>query len=232
MKFLLLASAAFAAAAQAQIPATPAVPVRSITAVGNATVSAAPDKALLDVGVSTQAATAQDASTQNATQVSSVITALQFILGTSATVKTVNYSITPVYNNPPAGQSASIIGYRVSNVVEATITDLTLIGKAIDAAIAAGANQVQGIQFDLQNRDPVQAQALKAAAASALTQAGAIASGLGLHTGNVIRASEGVNVSTPAFALTPTTGTTATTPVEPGLVQVQASVTIVVEITP
>ncbi len=229
MRSAFLAIVAFAAIANAQT--TTGTPTRSITAVGNATVPAAPDKALLDIGVTTQAATAQDASTQNATQVSSVIAALQFILGASATIKTVNYSITPVYNNPSAGQNPSITGYSASNIVEATITDLTLIGKAIDAAIAAGANRVQGIQFGLQNPDPVQAQALKTAAVSALSQASAIAAGLGVHTGSVIRASEGVNVTTPIVALTPT-GATASTPVEPGLIQVQASVTIVVEITP
>ena len=118
-----------------------------------------------------------------------------------------------------------------TNIVEATLTDLTLIGKVIDVSIAAGANRVQGIQFGLQNPDPVQAQALKTAAISALAQANAIASGLGVHTGNVIHASEGVNYVTPPASLSLGAATPAATPVEPGLIQVQGVVTIEVEIT-
>ena len=93
---------AFAIVANAQT--TTPVQRRSITAVGNATVSATPDKALVDVGVSTQAATAQDASTQNATQVSSVLSAMRVVLGGAADIKTIGYSLSPVYNNPQPGR--------------------------------------------------------------------------------------------------------------------------------
>src|SRR5260370_21988492 len=107
---------------------------RTITAVGNATISAKPDKAMVDVGVSTQATTAHDASTQNATQVSSVLAAMQTVLGANADIKTVYYSLNPVYST---GTNPTIIGYMANNTVEATMTDLTLIGKVIDVSIAA-----------------------------------------------------------------------------------------------
>ena len=200
---------------------------RYVTATGTASVSAAPDKALLDVGVTTRAGAAQDASTQNATLVSSVLAALQSVLGPNADIKTISYSLTPVYNNSSTAENPSVVGYVATNVVEATITDLTIIGKAIDSAIAAGANNVQGITFALQNPDPVQAQALKTAAASALTQAASIAAGLNVHLGGVIHASQGVNY-------TPVVGgisAAPATPIKPGLLQVQASVTVDVEIT-
>jgi len=205
---------------------TTTVPPRTITASANASISAPPDKAMVDVGVSTQATTAQDASTQNATQVSSVLAAMQTVLGANANIKTINYSLNPVYST---GNNPTIVGYTASNTVEATLTDLTLIGKVIDASIAAGANRVNGIQFGLQNPDPVQAQALKAAASSALAQVKAIASGLGVGTGDVLNASQGV-----ATVYTPTTlapsAAAASTPVEPGLIQVQGTVTVQVEI--
>lgn len=92
---------------------------------------------------------------------------MQTVLGVTANIKTVSYSLTPVYNNPSNGQNPSIVAYAATNIVEATITDLTLIGKVIDVSIGAGANRVQGITFALQNPDPIQAQALKTAAASA-----------------------------------------------------------------
>ncbi len=219
----LAAICVFAVAALAQTPPP------SITAVGTASVSLPPDLARVDVGVFTQASTAQDASTLNATQTSAVITALQALLGTNASIKTINYSLSPVYNNPPQGQSARIIGYTVNNTVEITLTNLVKIGQTIDTAIQNGANQVQGISFDLQDRNPPTAQALKSAAASARSQADAIASGLNVHTGPVLHASEGVNTSTPVFGVV---AGAPTTPIQTGLVVIQASVTLEVAIAP
>jgi hypothetical protein len=228
MKFRsLLIPFGLAAALCAQNP----MRVPSITAVGDASVSVPPDMARVDLGVSTQAATAQDATQQNATQASAVITALQTLLGASASIKTISYSVSPVYNNPPPGQNATIIGYTVTNIVEATLTDLTQVGKVIDTAIQSGANRVQGISFGLQDRTAPVAQALKLAAARARSQADAIASGLNLHTGSVLEASEGVNLTSNPTVLTPGAGV-ATTPIETGMVVVQASVTIQVAITP
>jgi|SRR5579871_386194 len=201
----------------------------TITAVGTASVSATPDLARVDVSVSTQAATAQAAASANASQAGAMISALQALLGANASIKTVNYSLSPVYNNPPPGQSATIVGYTVSNTVEVALTDLTQIGKVIDTAISNGANRVQGVSFDLQDRNPPTAQALKMAAASARAQAEAIASGLNLHTGAVLQAVEGSGVSTPLVGVT---AGAASTPIETGLVVVQASVTLEVAATP
>ena len=225
MKILrLIAIFIFTAMSWAQTVAKPA----SITAVGNASVSASPDLARVDIGVVTQAANAQDATVQNASQAGTVITALQGLLGSNASIKTISYSVSPVYNNPPPGQNASIVAYMVTNVVEVTLTDLTQTGKVIDTAIQSGANRVQGISFDLQDRTPLVAQALKAAAARALAQANAIASGLNVHTGAVLHASESVNSPGPVF-----TGIAAapTTPIQTGLIVVQTSVTVEVAIT-
>ena len=223
----LLIGLAFTTVLCAQAP----MRVASITAVGNASVSVTPDMARVDLGVATQAGTAQDATQQNATQAGAVITALQTLLGANATIKTISYSVSPVYNNPPAGQSTTVIGYMVTNIVEATLTDLTQVGKVIDTAIQSGANRVQGISFGLQDSTAPVAQALKLAAARARSQADAIASGLNLHTGAVLRASEGVNLTATPISLTPAAAGGATTPIETGMVVVQASVTIEVAIT-
>lgn len=212
-----------AAAIEAQTIPTP---IRSITATGTANISAPPDMAKVDVSVTTQAATAQDASTKNATIVASVIAALQAILGAGGEIKTINYSLNPVYNN-----AATITGYSATNTVQATVIDLTTIGRVIDAGISAGANRVSGIQFGLRDPNPTQALALKTAAAQAVTQAKAIASGLGVQTGRVLHASQGGNIIIPSAILAPTPPGATTTPVEPGLIQVSGTVTIEIEIT-
>jgi uncharacterized protein len=223
-----------ACAAAAMCWAQPAARPASITAVGSASISVPPDLARVDVGVNTQAATAQAASQANATLANTVIMALQSLLGASATIKTVNYSLSPVYNSPPLGQSATIIGYSVNNTVEATLTDLSKIGQTVDTAIQNGANSVQGISFDLQDRNPPTAQALKTASASAMSQAAAIAAGLNVHTGAVLHAAEGVTLTPQVVGVTTAGGSPApvTTPVQTGLVVIQASVTLEVAITP
>ena len=225
MKTVLIGIFAFAIAANAQITLTK----RTITTPGTATVAATPDKADVQLGVTTQAVTAQDASTQNAAQVSSVLNAIRGVLGANASIKTISYTLSAIYNNPPQGQTAVVVGYVATNIVDATMTDLTLVGKVIDAGIGAGANRVQGITFGLQNPDPVQQQALKAAAAAALTQAKTIASGLGVNVGNVLQASQGGSIS--SGTVLAGVAAAPTTPIEPGAIQVSASVTIQVEIT-
>jgi len=208
-----------------QVPARPA----SITAVGTAMVSVQPDLARVDVGVFTRGNSAQEAAALNANQTSAVISALQALLGSGSNIKTVNYSLSPLYNNPPAGQSAAIVGYTVNNTVEITLTELAKIGQTIDTAIQSGANNVQGISFDLKDRNPPTAQALKTAAANARVQADSIAAGLNVHTGQVLHASQGVNTSTPVYGVA---AIAPTTPIETGLVVIQASVTLEVAIAP
>ena len=228
MKIGMLIPLIFVAAASwAQMPTRPG----SITAVGEASISVVPDRALVAVAVNTQAATALDATQQNATLATTVITALQNLLGANATIKTTGYSVSPVYNNPPAGQNASIIGYSVTNTLQVTLTDLTQVGKAIDTAIQSGANRVQGVSFTLQDNTAAVAQVLKTAATRARSQADAIASGLNVHTGAVIHASQGTNVVPTPTTLVPVAAG-ATTPIETGMVVVQAAVTLEVAITP
>lgn len=203
---------------------------RSITATGQGSVSVTPDLARVDVGVSTTASTAQDAAAQNATQVSSVLAQLKLALGTTGEVKTVSYSLTPNYNYPPNGTPV-LTGYTATNIVEATTSDLTIVGKVIDSAVQGGANRVQSLTFTLKDDSAARGQALQSAAKRARADADAIATGLGIHTGNIIQANEGTTV-TPVISLGAATPTAAATPVQPGNLEVHATVTIQVEIVP
>src|SRR4029078_1281612 len=74
---------------------------QSVQAVGSATVSGKPDQVKVDIGVTTTANTAQEASAQNATQMTAVFNQIRQVLGASADIKTIGYSITPNYRNTP-----------------------------------------------------------------------------------------------------------------------------------
>jgi len=228
-KTYLLVSAAtlFTLIAQAQtVPRRP-----SVIAFGDATVSTQPDEARLQFSVVTQATTAQAASSQNATQVTAVLAALRSVLGANADLKTLSYSLNPNYSTPRDGTPATIIGYTATNTVEARLSDLSLIGRAIDTAINAGANRVQGLQFGLKDDQRVRLQALRLATVEAKARADAMASGLNLKTGAAIAIQEGSSVSIQPLR-TALTASGPTTPIENGLVDVRATVTLEVELTP
>jgi hypothetical protein len=203
---------------------------RIVRAFGEATVSATPDQAKIQFAVVTQAATADAASSQNSTQVTTLLAALRSVLGQSADIRTLSYSLSPNYNSPRDGSPAVIIGYTASNVVEATAADLSIIGKLIDTGIQAGANRVQGLTFGLKNDQPMQQQALKLAAAQARTRADAMASGLNVKTGAVVSIVEGVSTQ-PVVVRAGLAAAAPSTPIEAGPVDVHATVTLEVEIT-
>jgi len=130
----------------------------------------APDMATINLGVTTDAATAQAAMQANAAQMSRVMAALKHGGVAAKDIQTSQLSLEPQYvyeqNLPP-----KLTGYRASNQVTVTVHDLNRLGQAVDATVSAGANQVGGINFGLD--DPTAAenaareQAVKALAAKA-----------------------------------------------------------------
>jgi uncharacterized protein len=221
IQYLVLAAllAAGPLSGQTSTPAT-------VVANGTGTVSAQPDQAQMTAGVVTQATTAQEAAQQNATQTTAVIDALKAKLGTNGTVQTISYSVTPRYSN---GAPPSIVGYTATNTVLVTTIDLNLIGPLIDIANQAGANNVGGVTFGLQDSDPSMQQALGKAAKQALAHAGAIAAGLGGKTGAVVSAQESGTV-VPYGPMAASAGAGTPTPIAAGAVTVSATVTVTVQL--
>ena len=194
----------------------------SVQANGIGKVSVSPDQAQLTAGVVTQGTTAQEAAQQNATQANAMIAALKSVLGSSGTVATVSYYISPRYNN---AQPPAILGYTASNTVQITTNNLNLVGQLIDAANQAGANNISGVSYGLTDEDPVRQQALTKASQQALAHAAAIAGGLGRKAGAVISAEETSAVVPYGVSAA---GAATSTPIETGTVTVTASVTVTV----
>ena len=219
------------AGAAAQEPAERPTPP-SIRVSGEATVTVQPDQARIDIGVTTQAQTAQVAAANNAQRVETVLAELRRALGAGAEIKTVSYSLNPDYRYPKEGGKPTITGYTATNVVRVTLNELTRIGQAIDAATQSGANQIQRLQFTLKDEQAAQSQALRAAAVKAKAQAGALAQALGLKIGRVLSVVEGGMGVQPIMrdVMIARAEAAASTPVEPGAIEVRAIVTLTVEI--
>jgi uncharacterized protein len=213
---LLTILAALGASAQTQSRA-------SVLATGTASVSVTPNQAQIDVSAVTQAVTAQDATSQNATIAANIIAQVTQALGSSGTVQTVNYSVSPNYTYPQNGNPI-LTGYTVTNSIQVTLTDLTITGKIIDTAVQAGASRIDSLTFSLQDDSSARAQALSAATVKAKAKATAMAASVGLTAGSFITIQEsGAVVQTPTAVATPVA---TTTPVQPGTLTVTANVTI------
>lgn len=221
--FLLCAF--WSASLHAQLPQ----PRPYIRASGNASVLVPPDQVKVDATVTTQGSTAQEASSQNANQVTAVIAALRKLLGAGADIKTINYSVGPVYKYPVGG-TPTLTGYSASNTVEVTLSALTLAGAVIDTATQAGATSVGGLRFSLKDQEPARLQALRLATQQAKTHADAMASALGGRAGNVLSVQEGTAVFQPLITGVSASGPSTPTPVEPGLIQVQVTVVLEAEL--
>jgi len=222
---------AFALPMYVAAQALPAAPPPSVQATGEAVVETKPDLAKLDIGVVTQASTAQAAATQNATQTKATLDKLRAALGTAGEIHTSGYSLTPNYQYPRDGGAPSITGYTASNTVEVNSSDIAGIGKIVDAATQGGANRIQGLQFTLKDEAPARAQALRQAAQQARANAEAMAEGMGRKAGAVLRLEQGSPaVIRPIMRQAAAMAAAAPTPVEPGNVEVRATVTVTMQL--
>jgi uncharacterized protein YggE len=201
---------------------------RSVRAFGEGSVSAAPDQARVTVNVIAQAQTAAEAASQNSTQVANVISALRGALGTAGQIRTLSYTLTPNYNTPRDGSRPVIVGFTAANALEVVVNNLTLVGRIVDSANQAGATRVDGLRMTIRDEDPLRTQALRTATQRARAKAEAMASGLGLRLGSVLLLDEGVSVRPVDVA--PPGNLAVTTPVEPGTLDVRATVTLELEL--
>jgi uncharacterized protein YggE len=225
--FLISASASFALAQEMSTQRLP-----FIRTVGESVVHVAPDRARIDVGVVTEAPTSQAAVSQNAQKLEATLARLRALLGAQADIKTVSYNVSPVYRYPQGGEP-QITGYSATNIVRVTLDDLTKIGDVIDAATQAGANRIQQLQFLLKDEQPVQAQGLREAAQKARQKANALAAGLGLTVVRVLAVEESGQPIIPLqrdFSTMRAEAAAANTPIEPGTIEVRASVALTVQI--
>jgi uncharacterized protein YggE len=227
---LLVVGTSAAAAAQDE-RSRPEPP--SIQVTGEATVTVPPDQAEIEIGVVTQAEKSQAAASQNAQRLEKVLADLRAVVGPAGRVQTVGYALQPDYRYPgEGGGTPTIAGYTATNVVEVTLNDLTRVARAIDAATASGANRIQALRFELKDEHAVRARALGEAARRARAKADALASALNLQIVRVLSVSEAgaavVPVRDVMFARAAEAA--AATPVEPGTVEIRASVNLVVEV--
>ncbi|NBW06657.1 MAG: SIMPL domain-containing protein [Caulobacteraceae bacterium] len=207
-------------------------PSLNLSATGE--VKVAPDMATITFGVVTEAATAQEAMAQNATQMTRVAAALRRAGIAERDIQTSGLNLQAQYdyvqNEPPR-----LRGYQATNRVTVNINDLTKVGTTADAVVAAGVNQIDGISFGLKDPKTAEDQARRLAVQALQAKARLYAEALGVQLGGIRSLNEGGGYAPqppmPVFAMARMQSAGAdSTPVSAGELSVKIDITGVYDI--
>ncbi len=183
-----VALAAFAAAAPAL--AQPAAPLqRQIAIQGEGTASAAPNEAVIGSGTQVQARTAREAMEGNSAAMRQVQQALKQAGIAERDVTTSALTLRPVVDYAQ-GNRPRVTGYTAGHRLEVRIRDLATLGDVLDRMVAAGANQIDGLELTVSDISAKMDEARVAAVADARRKAEALAAAAGARLGKVISITE------------------------------------------
>jgi uncharacterized protein YggE len=192
----------------------------TLVVTGEGSVQAAPDDASFSFAVETRASTAKAALAENGAQVRKLIAALRD--AGARDLATQYVSVWPVSENGP------ISGYSASNSVSATI-GVDHAGDLVDAAAAAGANNVSGPEMSQRAADGVYRKALAAAVTDAKARAEALAKATGRTLAGISQITEGGPPAMPYYERAAVTADSAT-PIVPGKQETTATVSVTFEL--
>lgn len=206
---------------------------RLIQVMGTGRVYVTPDMATLDLAVETTAQTARAAQEENARSMRRVVEALKKAGVAEKDIKTTQLALYPLYESPkpeaPGGEQApKVVGFRAENGVQVTVRKVDAVGSVVDAAVAAGANRIQGISFGLSDPKAWQDRALEEAIADARRQGDLAAKAAGVQ----IKGVRSINVSggaIPVYRGRLAAAVQEATPILPGEVTVEVTVNVAYE---
>ena len=201
---------------------------------GSATNQIKPDKVTLSLGVETTNTTAQAALTANSDLMNKVLNALKAAGVQENETSTSTFSITPNYNYSANTNEGRLIGFTVSNSIQIESSNIESVSKWIDAAVSAGANNVNNVDFSVSNDrlEDSKNSLLKDAIGNAKTTADVAANAVGLKVISVRSIKVGEASSSPPVpvfrAQEFTDGAiTSPTPILSGQQEVSATVNII-----
>ncbi|MTH64659.1 SIMPL domain-containing protein [Paracoccus shanxieyensis] len=203
-----------------------------LTVTGQGMSSAQPDLAQITVGVSTEATTAAEAMSQNATRQSAVIEALKAEGIEARDIQTSGLNLSPKMQYPD-GQAPQLVGYTAQNTVNIRVRDLAGLGTVLDKLVATGANEINGISFSREDMNEAQDQARAEAVKDARRRAELMAEAAGMRLGELRSLSDSPVVEGPRPMMAMRAEAKAdATPIEAGELSVSAQVTAIYDMLP
>ncbi|MGN3975367.1 SIMPL domain-containing protein [Tsuneonella sp. SYSU-LHT278] len=198
------------------------------------TVKGKPDVADVGAGVTTDAPTAVEAMRLNAQSMDAVIAKIRALGIDPDDIQTTGIDLGAQYDYDQSRQRQVFRGYRASNRVTVTLRDVRRVGPVLDALVAAGATDLSGPGFSIDDDEPLRAQARKAAFDKARARAMQYAQWNGYAGVRLLSVSESVNPGRPipmAQMRTMDAAEKTPTPIEPGLVGTAVTVSVTYEMT-
>lgn len=190
---------------------------------GKGSVKAAPDIAVVSMGIENEGKDLNTVQRENAEIAERVIRALVRLGIDERDIETASYLVEPVYDYPEGKQVFR--GYRVKNILRVTVRDISSTGRIIDAAVKNGVNNVNSIDFDISEQEGYYYQALKLAVEDAVRKAEVVSKTIGV---NLVRVP--VNVTEESYGPIPMVlgayaeSKAAVTPIRPKRIEITASV--------
>ncbi|MBC7767955.1 MAG: SIMPL domain-containing protein [Phycisphaerales bacterium] len=204
-----------------------------LTVHASATTRTAPDLAIVSLGVSARGDTARAAQAAQSTRMAAVMEAARTAGVEERDVQTIGFSLDPQYTYPRGG-SPRVSGYVSRNVVAIRVRDLSRVSSLIDATVAEGANELQGIQFTFQDEEASRNAARAQALQTARTRADAYAAAAEMRVTRVLSITEPGGAAPPigymrdgAARMVATEQAAAGNQISPGELDAQSSVTVV-----
>ena len=221
------------ATAQQQREDAPRATVLSVNAHGM--VEARPDMATINVGVLTMGQSAEGARAENARRMTALTAALRRAGIAERDIQTSYVRVSPRYQHR-SDQAPLITGYEAQNSVRAKVRDIDATGRVIDATVAAGGNQVNGVSFGFQEPEVHVNRARRDAINVARERADLYADALGMRVVRVISVSEAGAAAPVSFGdeivvtASRAGGGSSPTPIAPGELETRAAVSVSYEL--
>ena len=221
----VLALSVLAMAMLPALPATAEMP-RTITVAAQGSISAEPDMASIQAGVTTEAATAKDALAQNSATMRKVLDGLRAKGIAAKDIQTSRFGVQPRYEQRKDGRPPRVVGYQVSNQVIVVVRDLKSLGELIDHVISLGANRFDGIEFGISDIEAKTDAARRDAMQNAIRRAKLYAEAAGATLGPVLVINEGGRTGGGPQPYRRERAVAMSAPVAPGELEVEVQVEV------
>lgn len=165
-------------------------PVPQINVSAHGEVKVVPDRASLQISVQTKAVTAAAAASENARKQKAVIDALRALGIPANDIATTNYNVYPEQRYEP-NREPVVVGYNVTNTLTVDVKAVTMVGPAIDASLAKGANMITSLQFYAANTEAARQEGIAQAVRKARADADVAARAAGGTIGGLLEVSIG-----------------------------------------
>jgi len=198
-------------------------------------ITAEPDIVTIGAGVTTEAPTAVEAMRQNAQAMTRVIDRIKALGVEEKDIQTTGINLSARYDYDRDNREQVFRGYTVSNRVSVKLRDIDGTGTALDALVAAGATDISGPNFGLEDDEAAKDEARKRAIERAGARARAYAAMLDHDGVKVLQINETIQGRGPSpvnamRAMADESIKVSATPVQPGMVETGVSISITYEL--